>query len=50
MAAEWDRIADQQDHATDLRWEQQQSAEQQSAQQKQQQQQEQIRPRGDKKE
>jgi hypothetical protein len=45
MAAEWDRLADQDDHATDLWRDHQQSAQQQSAQQ-----QEQIQPDDDKKE
>jgi hypothetical protein len=36
MAAEWDRLADQQDHPTDLWWEPQQSVQPQPAQQQQQ--------------
>jgi hypothetical protein len=36
MAAEWDRLADQQDHPNDLWWEPQQSVQPQPAQQQQQ--------------
>jgi hypothetical protein len=42
MAAEWDRLADQQDHPTDLWWEPQQSVQPQPAQQ-----QEQVQPKND---